>query len=104
VKSIKIANFLGGALFAYGLLSFINSVSIEHKSYIVSQLIEARIRETPPVIGETASDLNASSARAELAKAQFALADADRQTNSQQIFLLTATLGAGLACLRESRN
>lgn len=82
----KIINFFGGALFAYGLLSFLNSASIVHRSYIVTQL--------------AAVQPNADPLRLRL----LYLEDFDRETKEQRRLLFTAALGAGLACLRESKD
>lgn len=82
---MRTVNFLGGALFAFGLLNFIGSSFQQWSQYTVSQLGEIQRGPNDAV-------------------REVYLAGEKREQFNRTIFLACAVVGASLACLRDSKD
>ena len=82
-KTLRILNFLGGALFSWSTLTFVSSEFMIHKSYLASTFVSYQ----PGVDGLAAQDKYNQ--------------DFERERAWQLKMIFVASIGAGLACLRE---
>lgn len=82
---MQTVNFLGGALFAFGSLSYIGNLFTLSSHYVVSQLGEIQRGPNDAVREEY-------------------LAVEKRETSGRLTSLAIAVFGAGLTCLRENNQ
>ena len=86
---MKISNSFGGALFAFGLLMFVDSRIQQSEQYTVSQLGQ---------IVRTSSDPAAQDMQ------QTYQTTKERESLNRFLFLMCAAGGASLACIREDKS